>query len=88
MANEPTYDGVEGKDLFAAIDYLATIHALDPPNFVDLVRATLVLKSSDDPEALRLAAKAHIRNLERMEELLTDAKAEIEELEEKLKHSL
>jgi len=88
MANETNFDGVDAKELFDAINYLATVKALDPPNFVDLVRATLVLKSSDDPEALRLAAKAHIRNLERMEELLNDARVEIERLEERLKHSL
>jgi hypothetical protein len=88
MPNEPNLDGVDGKELFDAISYLATVKALDPPNFVDLVRATIILKSSNDLEAVRLAAKAHIRNLERMEELLTDAQAEIERLEERLKHSL
>ena len=88
MENETNSDGVDPKELFAAMEYLATVHELDPPNFVDLIRATLVLKNSDDPAALKLAVKAHIRNLERLEEKLSDAKDEIARLEERLNHSL
>jgi hypothetical protein len=61
-----------------AVRFLATLRELDTPGFVDVVRAVLVIRESGDPEALRLAAKCILRNQERLEEALDDAKSEVE----------
>jgi len=69
--------------LEAATRFLATLKELDPPGFVDNLRAVLVLRDSDDPEALRLAGKAITRNLQRLEDELDNARDLVEHMRRK-----
>lgn len=65
--------------VITAVRFLAEIEAivkeLDPPHFVHMIQAIMVIRDSKDVESVRLAAKAMLRNLERLEEKLDDAKA-------------
>lgn len=58
-----------------AVRFLAEIKEVDPPNFLTMLHAILVIRDSQDVESVRLAAKAVLRNLERLEEKLDEAKA-------------
>ena len=58
-----------------AVRFLATLRELDPPNFVHVISAVLVLRDSDNLEAVRLAGQAILRNLQRLEDALDDAKS-------------
>jgi hypothetical protein len=60
-----------------AVRFLAEIKELDPPHFVHMIQAIMVIRDSQDVESVRLAAKAMLRNLERLEEKLDDAKSEL-----------
>jgi hypothetical protein len=64
--------------ILTATRFLARLKELDPPALADNIRAVLVLRDSDDPEALRLAGKCALRNLQRLEDALDDAKDEVE----------
>jgi hypothetical protein len=66
---------VERPYALNAVRFLAEIKELDPPNFIQMFHAILVIRDSQDVESVRLAAKAMLRNLERLEEKLDDAKA-------------
>jgi hypothetical protein len=58
-----------------AVRFLATLRELDPPDYIHVISAVLILRESDDVEALRLAGKAILRNLQRLEDALDEAKS-------------
>lgn len=58
---------------FDAIRFLAELHEIEPPTFGEMVGAAIVIRSSDDIEAVRVAAKALLRNLQRLEDKLDEA---------------
>ena len=58
-----------------AVRFLATLRELDPPDYIHVISAVIILNESDDPKALRLAGKAILRNLQRLEDALDDAKS-------------
>jgi hypothetical protein len=63
-------------DTEKALRFLATLHELDAPSVVEVLSAVIVLRDSNDPEILRAAGKAVLRNLQRLEDALDDARAD------------
>jgi hypothetical protein len=70
-------EAVEHPLALDAVRFLAEIKELDPPNFVQMISMILVIRDSQDIEAVRLAAKGMLRNLERLEEKLDEARGEL-----------
>jgi hypothetical protein len=68
---------VDRPSAVEAVRFLAELKELDPPHYVHMLQAIFVLRDSQDVESVRLAAKAMLRNLQRLEEKLDDAKAEL-----------
>jgi hypothetical protein len=68
---------VDRPEALNAVRFLAEINELDPPNFAQMISAILVIRDNKDVESVRLAAKAMLRNLERLEEKLDEARGEL-----------
>jgi hypothetical protein len=78
----------EQRQLEDATRFLAELQKLDAPGFVDMIRAMLVIRDSNDPEALRLAAKCILRNQERLEEALDDARSDLESWKQRERYTV
>lgn len=89
MTDAPNLEQItEQRQLEDATRFLAELQKLDAPGFVDMIRAMLVIRDSNDPEALRLAAKCILRNQERLEEALDDARSDLESWKQRERYTV